>query len=66
MNIEDKESRQRFRRKLLNARSELNGLVNFIQVHNEDDESPAFRRGCEVQDELEHFAKRLTKMEEIS
>lgn len=58
----DKETKQRFKRKLLNATTELDGLVAFIQVHNEDDDSKAFRRGNEMQDELEHFAKRLAAM----
>lgn len=55
----DKETIQRFRRKLLNATNEVDGLVTFIQVHNEDDESAPYRRGCEMQDELRNMADRL-------
>lgn len=61
MNV-DKETKQRFKRKLHNAGNEISNLSIFIQVHNEDDESPAYRRGCELQDELDHFAKRLAAM----
>jgi len=58
----DKETKQRFRRKLMNAGKEIDGLVTFLQVHNEDDDSAKFRRGAEMQDELAHVAKLLTAL----
>ena len=58
----DKETKTRFKRKLLNACNEIDGLVAFIQVHNEDDGSAAFRRGNEKHDELEAMAKSLGQM----
>ena len=65
MNV-DKETKTRFKRKLLNACNEIDGLVTFIEVHNEEpdyvDNCPAFRRGRETQNELEAMAKSLGRM----
>jgi hypothetical protein len=55
----DKETKKRLKLKLYNALKEIDGLAEFIQVHNEDDESAAYRRGCEMQDEVKHMATRL-------
>ena len=58
----DKETKQRFKRKLLNACNTIDGLVEFVQVHNEDDETAAARRGNETLDELSAIAGSLGRM----
>ena len=65
MNV-DKETKTRFKRKLLNACNEIDGLVTFIEVHNEEpdyvDNCPDYRRGRERQDELKAMAQSLGQM----
>lgn len=58
----DKETKKRFKFKMYNAQKDVAALVDFIQVHNEDDDTAAFRRGRELQDELDHMAKRLAAL----
>ncbi len=58
----DNETKKRFKFKLYNAHKDVAALSEFIQVHNEDDESPAYRRGCELQDELDHMKTRLAAL----
>lgn len=55
----NKETKMRFKRKVFNAVTSVDALVTFSQVHNEDDESVAYRRGCELEDELNAIAESL-------
>lgn len=55
----DTETKQRFKRRLLNTVNAVDGLAVFIEVNNEAEECAAYRRGRELQDEVRAMADRL-------